>query len=106
MRATSLLVGSLCTLLLVVPVRAQQDFSEIEIETVPVADGIYMLMGLGGNIGLSVGEDGPFLVDDQYAPLSEKISAAVVELSDLPSHHIDATPYGIPDPSSADTGEV
>ena len=84
MRATFLLVGSISILLLVVPARAQQDFSEIEIETIAVADGIYMLMGLGGNIGLSVGEDGPFLVDDQYAPLSEKISAAIAELSDLP----------------------
>ncbi len=84
MRKTILLVGSLATLLMTVPVRAQQDFSEVEIETIPVADGIYMLTGLGGNIGLSVGEDGPFLVDDQFAPLSEKISAAVAELSDLP----------------------
>ena len=67
-----------------VPVRAQQDFSAVEIETIPVVAGIYMLMGVGGNIGLSVGEDGVFLVDDQYAPLSEKILAAVAEQSDAP----------------------
>ena len=71
-------------MLLALPVRAQQDFSAVEIETIPVADGIYMLMGSGGNIGLSVGKDGAFLVDDQYAPLSEKILAAVAEQSDAP----------------------
>jgi len=84
METTSLLSILLAALLLAVPVRAQQDFSAVEIETIPVADGIYMLMGSGGNIGLSVGKDGAFLVDDQYAPLSEKILAAVAEQSDTP----------------------
>lgn len=60
------------------------DFSKVEIKTVPVADGIYMLLGQGGNIGVSVGEDGVFIIDDQFAPLTEKILAAIGELSEQP----------------------
>ena len=56
---------------------AQQDFSNVQIEAVPVTDGIYMLVGQGGNIALSIGEDGTFIVDNQYAELSEKIQGAV-----------------------------
>ena len=63
---------------------AQVDFSEVEIQTMEVASGIYMLVGEGGNLGLSVGEDGAFLVDDQFAPLSGKIMAAIGELTDAP----------------------
>ena len=64
------------------PLQARQDMSDVEIRTIPVADGVYMLMGQGGNIGLSVGESGPFVVDDQFAPLTEKILAAIAEVSD------------------------
>ena len=63
---------------------AQQDFSQVEIQTIDVAPGIYMLVGAGGNLGLSVGEDGAFLIDDQFAPLSGKIMAAIAELTDAP----------------------
>jgi len=66
----------------VAPVTAQRDFSNVQIRTVPVSDGVYMLMGAGGNIGLSVGEDGPFVIDDQFAPLTEKILAAIAAVSD------------------------
>ncbi len=55
----------------------QQDFSGVEVKAEKVADGIYMLTGRGGNIGLSVGKSGTYLIDDQYAPLSDKILAAV-----------------------------
>lgn len=63
---------------------AQQDFSKVEIKTIPVAKGIYMLMGSGGNLGLSVGDDGAFLIDDQYAPLTDKILKAISEITDKP----------------------
>ena len=63
---------------------AQRDFSDVEIITTEVADGIYMLEGAGGNIGLSVGEDGAFVIDDQFAPLSEKIMAAIEAVTDKP----------------------
>jgi cyclase len=55
----------------------QQDFSKVEIKVIPVAGGIYMLEGAGGNIGVSAGSDGILIVDDQYAPLAEKIRAAL-----------------------------
>ena len=63
---------------------AQQDFSAVEIQTTELAPGIYMLVGAGGNLGLSVGDHGAFLIDDQFAPLSGKIMAAVAELTDAP----------------------
>ena len=74
---TALILASLA-----VPVWAQQDFSAVEIETIQVSGNVYMLVGAGGNIGLSVGEDGAFVIDDQYAPLSDKIMAAIAELTD------------------------
>ena len=54
-----------------------QNFDNVQITTIPVADGIYMLTGQGGNLGLSVGEDGAFLIDDQFAPLTDKILGAI-----------------------------
>ncbi len=59
-------------------------FKDVQIETVNVANGIYMLVGQGGNIGVSVGDDGVFLIDDQFAPLTERIKAAIAKLSDKP----------------------
>ena len=62
----------------------EPDFSKVEIETIPVTENVYMLMGEGGNIGVLAGDDGVLLIDDQYAPLTEKIEAAVAEISDRP----------------------
>ena len=67
-----------------VPGAAQRDFSDVEIRVNRIADGIYMLMGSGGNIGLSVGADGAFIVDDQFAPLTDKIKAAIATVTDQP----------------------
>ncbi len=61
-----------------------QDFSNVEIITIPVRDNIYMLQGSGGNIGVSIGDDGVIIVDDQFGPLTNKIEAAIAELSDMP----------------------
>jgi cyclase len=66
------------------PLPAQPDFSKVEVTSEKVAEGVYMLKGAGGNIGVSVGADGVFLIDDQYAPLTPKIKAAVAALSDKP----------------------
>jgi glyoxylase-like metal-dependent hydrolase (beta-lactamase superfamily II) len=63
---------------------AQQDFSKVEVTSEKVAEGVYMLKGAGGNIGLSVGADAAFLIDDQYAPLTPKIKAAVAALTPKP----------------------
>jgi cyclase len=61
-----------------------QDFSKATITTVSVADGIYMLMGQGGNIGVSVGADGVLLIDDQFAPMHDKIVSAIGNITDQP----------------------
>ena len=63
---------------------AQRDFSAVEIQPQKVAENLYMLKGAGGNIALFAGEDGAFMVDDQFAPLSEKILAAVKQITDKP----------------------
>lgn len=73
----------LTTLLLLAPPQAQ-DFSKVEVKAEKAGEGVYMLTGAGGNIGVSAGADGVFLVDDQYAPLTEKVRAAVAAISDRP----------------------
>jgi cyclase len=66
------------------PVFAQQDFSKVEIKTTQLSSTAYMMEGSGGNLGLSIGEDAVFVIDDQFAPLSEKISAAIAKLTAKP----------------------
>jgi len=63
---------------------AQRDFSKVEIKTTRVAEGVYMLEGAGGNIGVRVGTDGVLMIDDQFAPLTDKIKAAIGAISDQP----------------------
>lgn len=75
MRLTILLLAA--TALAAAPACAQRDFSGVDIKVEPLAPGIAVLFGAGGNIGLSHGADGNVLVDDQYAPLTQKILAAV-----------------------------
>jgi len=60
---------------------SSQDFDKIQIETVKVAENVYMLIGAGGNIGVSVGEDGVLLIDSQFPQMVEKIKAAVAKLN-------------------------
>jgi cyclase len=62
----------------------QPDFSKVEVKTTKIGEGVYMLAGAGGNLGLSVGEDAVFLVDDEFAPLTEKVKAAIAAISDKP----------------------
>jgi cyclase len=54
-----------------------RDWSKVEMKTVPIGPGLVMIQGAGGNLALSFGDDGAFVVDDQFAPLHEKILAAV-----------------------------
>ena len=63
---------------------AQEDFSKVEIQTEKLADTVYMMTGSGGNLGVSVGEDAVFVIDDQFAPLTPKIQAAIAKLSSKP----------------------
>ena len=88
----------LATMLLSMTCAAQQDFSNVQITPHQLSDNIWYLEGQGGNIGVSVGSDGVFIVDDQFAPLSEKILDALDGLSDEPvrfvlntHHHGDHT---------------
>jgi glyoxylase-like metal-dependent hydrolase (beta-lactamase superfamily II) len=69
-------------LLFAVSAHAQTDFSKVEIKVTKVAGNVYMLQGSGGNIGVSVGDDGLLIVDDQFAPLADKIRAALKGLAD------------------------
>ena len=61
-----------------------QDFSKVEIKTEKLSETAYMLVGAGGNIGLSVGEDAVFVIDDQFAPLAAKIKAAIARITPKP----------------------
>jgi len=62
----------------------QPDWAAVEIKSEKVAEGLYMLTGRGGNIGLSVGKSGAFVIDDQYAPLTDKILAAIKAITPDP----------------------
>jgi cyclase len=73
---------TLLALLFLPALALTQDFDNIEITTIPVRDNIYVMQGSGGNIGVSIGADGVLIIDDQFAPLSNKIAAAIAELSD------------------------
>jgi cyclase len=79
-----LLAGLAAAFALALPAAAQQDFSKVQIRSTKVADTVWMLEGSGGNLGLSAGEDAVFLVDDQYAPLTEKIRTAIGAITDKP----------------------
>jgi len=71
----------------------EQDFSKVQMKVTKVAGNVYMLQGAGGNIGASVGDDGIVIVDDQYAPLAEKIEAALKGITDKPVRFIINTHY-------------
>lgn len=83
MKRTILLYALLLVCLSATAMHAQQrDFSKVEIKVTKVAGSVYMLEGAGGNIGVSVGADGILIVDDQFAPLAEKIRAALKTLGE------------------------
>jgi len=70
-----------------------QDFSKVQIKVTKVAGSVYMLEGAGGNIGASVGDDGIVVVDDQYAPMADKIQVALKGITDKPIRFIINTHY-------------
>ncbi len=71
-------VGALAT----APLRAQQDLSQVQIKINKITNNFYALDGSGGEIGVLTGPDGVFMVDSQFAPLSDKIVAAIKTISD------------------------
>src|SRR5206468_5596896 len=78
--ATMLVIGAMGVLASRAASAQGQDFSKVQIKVTKVSGNIYMLEGAGGNMSASVGEDGIAIVDDQYAPLAEKIQAALKDL--------------------------
>jgi cyclase len=84
--AAGLLVSSLTS-------AQDQDFSKVQIKVAKVAGNVYILQGAGGNIGASVGDDGIVIVDDQYAPLADRIQAALKGITDKPVRFIINTHY-------------
>ena len=76
--------------LLIIPfsLLAQRDFSKVEIKPQKVTETVYMLTGSGGNIGLCVGEDGLYMIDSQFGPLSEKIMTAIASIKDAPIKYL------------------
>ena len=77
-RFPALAVAAAC---LAAPATAQQDLSAVEVTAQHVAGSVHMLTGAGGNIGVSAGEDGILIIDDQFAPLADKIRAAIAGIS-------------------------
>ncbi|WP_296382947.1 MBL fold metallo-hydrolase [Winogradskyella sp.] len=80
-------------LLISTSILAQGRFDKVKIKTTKLSEHTYMLEGAGGNIGVSVGDDGIFVIDDQFAPLSEKILTAIKTLSDKPLKFLINTHY-------------
>jgi cyclase len=85
MKTIRLFAASLFAATLFTPaVFAQQDFSKVQIKTEKLSATTYMMTGEGGNLGLSIGDDAVFIIDDQFAPLTPKIKAAIAKLTKKP----------------------
>lgn len=67
---------------------AQRDFSDVAITSEKLTENVYVLFGAGGNIGLAIGEDAAYLIDDQFGPLTEKIVAHVQTITDKPINFV------------------
>jgi cyclase len=67
---------------------ATPDFSKVEIKTTDLGDGVYMLEGQGGNITVATARDGIIMVDGEYAPLHDKIKAAIATISNQPVKYL------------------
>jgi len=81
MRPKILLVTVMTTLFLASSSFAQDKWDKVEVTSQPVSGSVHMLMGSGGNIGVSIGDDGILIIDDQYAPLAKKIAVAISDIS-------------------------
>src|SRR5947207_7535372 len=75
------------------PPQPPVDFSNVEIKTTDLGDNVYMLEGQGGNITVAVAKTGIIMVDGQFAPLHDKIKAAIATLSNLPIKYLINTHY-------------
>ena len=80
-------------LVAITTVTGAQDYSKVEIKAEKLSDTTYMLVGSGGNIGLSIGDDAVFVIDDQFAPLTPKIKEAIAKLTKKPVQFVLNTHY-------------
>lgn len=83
-----LFAAALLTTAIAAPLAAQQDWSKVEVKAQQLAPGVSVLFGAGGNIGVSHGEDGTVLIDDQFAPLTPKIQDAIAALGASPVKYL------------------
>jgi cyclase len=81
------------TMLFVGPAFAQQDFSKVEVKVTDLGNKTYMLEGAGGNVTIAVGTDGIIMVDTQFAPMHDKLMAAIKQISPLPIKQIIVTHF-------------
>jgi len=87
-------IAAITLIVLLCPALGQdQDFSKVQMKVTKVSGNVYMLEGAGGNIGASVGDDGIVIVDDQYAPLADKIKGALKGITDKPVRFVINTHY-------------
>ncbi|GFD90922.1 cyclase [Tenacibaculum sp. KUL152] len=94
-RSRSLILAALVAISPLNLAFAQDRFADVEVKATEVRGAVHMLTGMGGNIGVSAGEDGVLIIDDQFAPLAEKIAAALGELgSDKPKYVINTHYHG------------
>lgn len=90
-----LLAASLVSTTFIPAAFSQDRFEKVQIEATALKGSVHMLTGMGGNIGVSAGDDGILIIDDQFAPLAEKIAAALGELgSDKPKYVINTHYHG------------
>lgn len=78
---------------LCMPAAHAQDFSQVEVRATQLTESTWMLTGAGGNIGLSVGADSVFVIDDQFVPLAPKIKAAIARITPKPVQFVLNTHY-------------
>ena len=74
--------------LMTLVLQAQRDWDRVEIQVEQLTENIFVLFGAGGNIGLAVGEEAVYMIDDQYAPLTDKILSAVRKITDKPIRYL------------------
>lgn len=88
MKKNFVLLQVILSLLIATSGQAQDDWANVDVETVKVTDSIFMLKGGGGNVTVSVGEDGVIVIDDQFAPMTDRIIAAIRDITDQPVRFI------------------
>lgn len=92
---SAMLLSTVLTMSFASSTLAQDRFANVEVKATAIKGAVHMITGMGGNIGVSAGEDGVLIIDDQFAPLAEKIAAQLGELgNDKPKYVINTHYHG------------